>query len=156
MHSDLSITETLTPRCLSMTLLILIPSRGYKGGFVRCACTRRHTSQPRMPAPSLPAHTRRHALRFQLRKMVGSEILLCIAGNKLDLERQRVVSRQDAAEYATSVGATYSETSAKLSKGIDDVFMHMGKRIAAGEGQQEAICEWHVWAHARWVDGDDR
>ena len=65
----------------------------------------------------------------ELRKMVGSEILLTIAGNKLDLERQRVVSRQEAADYATSVGAAYSETSAKLNKGIDDVFGTLGKRL---------------------------
>mgnify|MGYP002034090586 FL=1 len=58
----------------------------------------------------------------ELRKMVGSEILLTIAGNKLDLERQRVVSKQEAQEYAESCGALYHETSAKLGKGIDDVF----------------------------------
>ena len=50
---------------------------------------------------------------------VGNEILLTIAGNKLDLERQRVVSKQEAQEYAESVGATYHETSAKAGKGID-------------------------------------
>lgn len=65
----------------------------------------------------------------ELRKMVGNEILLTIAGNKLDLERQRVVSKQEAADYAESVGAIYCETSAKLGKGIDDVFSSMGKRL---------------------------
>jgi len=65
----------------------------------------------------------------ELRKMVGSEIQLTIAGNKLDLERQRVVSKQEAAEYAESVGALYSETSAKLGKGIEEVFTSLGKRL---------------------------
>ena len=65
----------------------------------------------------------------ELRKMVGNEILLTIAGNKLDLERQRVVGKQEAADYAESVGAIYCETSAKLGKGIDDVFSSMGKRL---------------------------
>lgn len=60
---------------------------------------------------------------------VGNEILLTIAGNKLDLERQRVVSKQEAADYAESVGALYCETSAKLGKGIDEVFSGMGKRL---------------------------
>lgn len=60
---------------------------------------------------------------------VGNEILLTIAGNKLDLERQRVVSKQEAQEYAESVGATYHETSAKAGKGIDDTFSSMGKRL---------------------------
>jgi hypothetical protein len=60
---------------------------------------------------------------------VGSEIQLTIAGNKLDLERQRVVSKQQAQEYAESVGAHYHETSAKLGKGIDDAFSSLGKRL---------------------------
>jgi Ras-related protein Rab-21 len=65
---------------------------------------------------------------------VGNEILLTIAGNKLDLERQRVVSKQEAQEYAESVGAAYSETSAKLGKGIDDIFGGMGKRLLQARG----------------------
>ena len=60
---------------------------------------------------------------------VGSDILLTIAGNKLDLERQRVVSRQEAADYAESVGAQYHETSAKLGKGVHDVFSTLGRRL---------------------------
>jgi len=65
----------------------------------------------------------------ELRKMVGGEIQLSIAGNKLDLERQRVVSRQQATEYAESVGAHYFETSAKQNRGIEDVFSTMAKRL---------------------------
>ena len=60
---------------------------------------------------------------------MGSEIVLCVAGNKVDLERKRVVSRQDAAAYADSVGAHYSETSAKTGRGIDDLFGSMGRRL---------------------------
>ena len=60
---------------------------------------------------------------------MGGEIQLSIAGNKLDLERQRVVSKQEAAQYAESVGAHYCETSAKQNRGIDDLFSSMGKRL---------------------------
>ena len=73
----------------------------------------------------------------ELRKMVGSEIQLSIAGNKIDLERQRVVSRQEAAEYAESVGAHYCETSAKQNRGIDDVFSNMGKRLLASKARAD-------------------
>ena len=65
---------------------------------------------------------------------MGQEILLTIAGNKLDLERQRVVSKQEAAAYAESVGAVYCETSAKQGKGIDDAFGNMGKRLLQANG----------------------
>ena len=67
----------------------------------------------------------------ELRKMVGSEILLTIAGNKLDLERQRVVTKQEAADYAASVGAQYAETSAKNGRGIEDAFGGMARRLLA-------------------------
>ena len=60
---------------------------------------------------------------------VGDDIVLTIAGNKGDLERQRVVSKQEGMDYAASAGATYYETSAKLGRGIDEVFQGMGKRL---------------------------
>ena len=69
----------------------------------------------------------------ELRKMVGTDIQLTIAGNKTDLERQRVVSRQDASEYAESVGAHYAETSAKQNRGLDELFSTMGKRLLAAK-----------------------
>ena len=72
----------------------------------------------------------------ELRKMVGPEILLTIAGNKLDLARQRVVSQQEAQAYAESCGALYHETSAKLGKGFDDVFGSLGKRLLQQRAQK--------------------
>ena len=60
---------------------------------------------------------------------MGEEIILYIAGNKSDLERHRVVPRQEAADYAVSVGAQYFETSAKSGRGINEVFASMAKRL---------------------------
>merc|ERR1712142_1118461 len=47
----------------------------------------------------------------ELRKMLGNDISLVIAGNKIDLEKQRHVSHQQAEEYAQSVGATHFSSS---------------------------------------------
>ena len=49
----------------------------------------------------------------ELRKVVGSEIKLAIAGNKSDLEKQRVVTVKDAEAYAESIGAGHYSTSAR-------------------------------------------
>ncbi len=38
----------------------------------------------------------------ELRKMLGTNVSLCIAGNKTDLERNRVVSREEAERLVTS------------------------------------------------------
>ena len=58
----------------------------------------------------------------ELRKIVGNDIIIAIAGNKIDLEKQRNVSEEEALSYVTSVHATHFYTSAKLNKGLDDVF----------------------------------
>ena len=45
--------------------------------------------------------------------MLGSDICLVIAGNKIDLERKRKVERAMAQDFAASVNATHVHTSAK-------------------------------------------
>lgn len=63
----------------------------------------------------------------ELKKMLGNEICLCIAGNKIDLEKQRNVTVAEAEEYAQSVGAKHYHTSAKLNKGIEELFLELSK-----------------------------
>lgn len=61
--------------------------------------------------------------------MLGTDIVLTIAGNKCDLERNRVVSQEKAEAYANSVGAKHFNTSAKLNKGVDELFLDLTKSI---------------------------
>jgi len=65
----------------------------------------------------------------ELRKIVGEDIAIAIAGNKVDLEKNRHVSEADALSYAETVGATHFHTSAKLNKGLDEVFLELAKKI---------------------------
>uniref|UniRef100_A0A8C2BS33 Ras-related protein Rab-21 n=2 Tax=Cyprinus carpio TaxID=7962 RepID=A0A8C2BS33_CYPCA len=64
----------------------------------------------------------------ELRKMLGNEICLCIVGNKIDLEKDRHVSVEEAEGYAESVGAKHYHTSAKLNKGIEELFLDLCKQ----------------------------
>ncbi|KAI0240541.1 Ras-related protein Rab-21 [Lamellibrachia satsuma] len=75
----------------------------------------------------------------ELRKMLGSDIALCIAGNKIDLEKDRHVPAEEAESYAKSVGAKHFHTSAKLDKGIEELFLDLSKRMLekAGEAEQK-------------------
>ncbi|XP_050440452.1 ras-related protein Rab-21 [Adelges cooleyi] len=61
----------------------------------------------------------------ELKKMLGNEICLVIAGNKIDLEKDRTVLVEDAENYAHSVGAVHFHTSAKLNTGIEDLFLNL-------------------------------
>jgi Ras-related protein Rab-21 len=60
--------------------------------------------------------------------MLGNEVVLCIVGNKIDLEKDRHVSMQVAEDYAKSVNAKLYHTSAKLNKGIEELFNDLAHR----------------------------
>lgn len=63
----------------------------------------------------------------ELKRMLGSDIILIIAGNKCDLSEERTVTEQEAVEYAHSVGAHYIETSAKINVNIDKLFEELSR-----------------------------
>ena len=65
----------------------------------------------------------------ELKKMLGSDICLVIAGNKIDLEKKRNVRREMAEEYARSVGAAHIHTSAKTNDGIDQLFNTLSEKM---------------------------
>ncbi|XP_026474957.1 ras-related protein Rab-21-like [Ctenocephalides felis] len=65
----------------------------------------------------------------ELKKMLGSEIVLMIVGNKLDLEQDRNVSVEEAESYAAQVGAKHFQTSAKLNEGIEELFSSLTREM---------------------------
>ena len=58
-----------------------------------------------------------------LRCVVGNDIVLSVVGNKLDLEAERQVYREQGEMYAKSLGANYFETSAVTCQGYPRVVM---------------------------------
>lgn len=67
----------------------------------------------------------------ELRKMAGKDIALVLAGNKVDMERSRQVTNEDAEAYAASVDAQLFGTSAKVNRGVEQAFFHIAKRLIA-------------------------
>lgn len=74
----------------------------------------------------------------ELRKMLGKEIILVIAGNKCDLEKQRVVSQAEAEQYAKDVGAHHFLTSAKQNKGITEMILNLTTRMMENDKSDDA------------------
>lgn len=70
----------------------------------------------------------------ELRRMLGNDICLCIAGNKIDMEKDRHVAVAEAEAYAASVGARHFHTSAKLNKGIEEMFLDLSKGMIEKAG----------------------
>jgi len=73
----------------------------------------------------------------ELKKMLGDDICLCIAGNKIDLEKDRHVEASEGEAYAQSVKAKHYHTTAKLNKGIDEMFLDLTKRMMAKQEEEE-------------------
>lgn len=59
----------------------------------------------------------------ELQRNVQDPMVLTLVGNKSDLETSRAVSREEAFLYASSIGASYFETSAVQEQGIEQVFL---------------------------------
>jgi Ras-related protein Rab-21 len=66
----------------------------------------------------------------ELRKM-DRNIPIAIAGNKIDLEKNRHVPEKEAIGYARSINAIHVHTSAKQGKGLDEIFNELTKAIFA-------------------------
>ncbi|GMT14546.1 hypothetical protein PFISCL1PPCAC_5843, partial [Pristionchus fissidentatus] len=58
----------------------------------------------------------------ELRRALGEDVILFIVGNKVDLADSRTVDGEMARGFATEVGATYEETSAKENIGVENLF----------------------------------
>lgn len=61
----------------------------------------------------------------ELKKMLGTDIVITIVGNKTDLDKDRTVHIDEAQSYAQAVGATFFETSAKQNEGIEELFLEL-------------------------------
>ncbi|EFA06553.2 uncharacterized protein LOC661602 [Tribolium castaneum] len=59
---------------------------------------------------------------FELKQNVDNPMVLCVVGNKSDLAKNRQVNRDEAIQYAKSIGATYHECSAMHDQGVGLVF----------------------------------
>ena len=70
----------------------------------------------------------------ELRRMCGSDLVLTIVGNKTDMERDRHVQEQTAIAYAEQVEANHLNCSAKLNKGIEEIFLDLTKRLISKHG----------------------
>ena len=74
----------------------------------------------------------------ELRKMLGEDIVIAIAGNKVDMEKSRNVDREEALRYTLSVGGAHHLTSAKTGAGINEAFSDLLKRVVARKRRQAA------------------
>lgn len=74
----------------------------------------------------------------ELKNHASDNIVIAIAGNKIDLEKRRHVKKSDALALAKSVGAEHFDTSAKLNKGLQEAFLHLAKGLIKSKKNESA------------------
>lgn len=60
---------------------------------------------------------------------ITDDVILCIIGNKVDMNEFRQVEKTVAEKYCSEIGAYYFETSAKTAEGVTAVFDQIVKSI---------------------------
>eukprot|EP00756_Hemistasia_phaeocysticola_P050357 Hpha_TRINITY_DN25116_c0_g1::TRINITY_DN25116_c0_g1_i1::g.139323::m.139323/K07890/RAB21; Ras-related protein Rab-21 len=65
----------------------------------------------------------------ELRKVVGDDIRLAVAGNKADLASKRQVSEEEALRYCKELDAIHIHTSAKSGAGVEEIFTELTKAM---------------------------
>jgi len=87
---------------------------------------------------SADSFSRAKAWVAELQRQGTPGLVMALAGNKADLEAQRAVGAEEAAEYAREQGLHFAETSAKTALNVEGLFLEVARRLprpgAAGAG----------------------
>jgi len=65
----------------------------------------------------------------ELQRQGSADIVIGLAGNKMDLEDKREVSKDEAKRYAEDNGCIFFETSAKSGENVNAVFNEIAKKL---------------------------
>lgn len=63
----------------------------------------------------------------ELQRQADPGIIVCLAGNKSDLEERREVKREEAEAFAKEEGLLFFECSAKSNSGVVEMFNAIGE-----------------------------
>ncbi|BGP27600.1 small GTPase [Rhodotorula toruloides] len=78
----------------------------------------------------------------ELQRQADPGIVVCLAGNKLDLSSQRQVTTAEAEQFAREEGLLFFEVSAKTAEGIEEMFQTIAEKMpiepAAAGGKRGA------------------
>lgn len=90
--------------------------RGAAGGIIVCDLTRADTF------PSVPDYA-------QAFWHINPQAPLGVAGNKVDLPEQRVITDAELAEVSAQLGAFWLTSSAKTGENVQELFEQLGERL---------------------------
>jgi len=65
----------------------------------------------------------------ELQRQGSADIVIGLAGNKVDLESKREVSRMDAQKYASDNNCLFFEISAKTGENVNEIFSQIAQKL---------------------------
>lgn len=71
----------------------------------------------------------------ELQRQASAGIVICLVGNKIDLEEKRAVTPEEARSYADENGLLYMETSAKTAANVTDLFVAIARKMPKSDHQ---------------------
>jgi len=74
----------------------------------------------------------------ELQRQGTQNIIIALAGNKVDLAEQRQVDAEEAKQYADENGILFLETSAKTNQNVSEVFQLIAKKLPKNVAPQQA------------------
>ena len=72
----------------------------------------------------------------ELQRQASPNIVIALAGNKLDLANNRAVPYEEAKAYADECGLLFMETSAKTAANVMDIFTSIAKKLPKNEANE--------------------
>uniref|UniRef100_A0A7S3YFV0 Uncharacterized protein n=1 Tax=Lotharella globosa TaxID=91324 RepID=A0A7S3YFV0_9EUKA len=73
----------------------------------------------------------------ELQRQGSADIVIGLAGNKLDLHSQRKVDAKEAKAYADENGCIFFETSAKTGANVQEIFVAIAQKLPKNVQQQQ-------------------
>lgn len=65
----------------------------------------------------------------ELQRQASADIIIALAGNKLDLEDSRNITTETGSNYATESGLLFQEVSAKTGENVLELFKSIAQRL---------------------------
>jgi GTPase SAR1 family protein len=65
----------------------------------------------------------------ELKMQADKNIVIVVAGNKCDMERERQINKSDAQEFCRKMQIRHFDTSAKNGNGVEDAFRELASLI---------------------------
>jgi len=71
----------------------------------------------------------------ELQRQGTTNIVIALAGNKLDLEDKRQVETAEAKSYAEDNGLLFMETSAKVATNVNEIFVAIARKLPSKDNE---------------------